>query len=76
MRKLLSIIALSALLSGVARAEPKVDVISEKFNGAVSTVSNFVNSEIDKTKKFQKENWVMMKADLRTLLVNIGLVKE
>ena len=76
MRKLLSIIALSALLSGVARAEPKMDVISEKFNGAVSTVSNFVNSEIDKTKKFQKENWVMMKADLRTLLVNIGLVKE
>tara|TARA_Y100000590_G_scaffold123976_1_gene141796 strand:+ start:295 stop:510 length:216 start_codon:yes stop_codon:yes gene_type:complete len=71
MRKLLTIIALSAFLSGVAYAEPKGNVIADKINA----VGAFVNSEIEKTKEFQKKNWAMMKTDITKLFQKIGLVK-
>ena len=50
------IVVIFLLSMGIAKAEPKSNIVFEKVNGAVVTVTDFVNYEIDKTKKHQAVN--------------------
>ena len=63
--------AISFALSGVATAEEKTYTFQE-FGHSVSQVpikvGNFVSNEIEKTKEFQKANWLKLKADLSNLI--------
>ena len=69
------IVVIFLLSMGIANAEPKSNIISEKINGAVVVVTDFVGSEIDKTKEYQKKSWASAKLQLSDLLKKIGLVE-
>ena len=69
------IVIIFLLSMGIANSEPKSNMIADKFNGAVLTVTNFVGSEIDKTKEYQKKSWASAKLQLSDLLKKLGLVK-
>ena len=69
------IVVIFLLSMGIAKAEPKSNIVFEKVNGAVVTVTDFVNYEIDKTKKYQAKKWTNTKTQLSDLLKKIGLVK-
>ena len=69
------IVVIFLLSMGIANAEPKSNIISEKINGAVVVVTDFVGLEIDKTKEYQKKSWASAKLQLSDLLKKIGLVK-
>ena len=69
------IVVIFLLSMGIANAEPKSNIISEKINGAVVVVTDFDNFEIDKTKEYQKKSWASAKLQLSDLLKKVGLVK-
>ena len=63
MKKLIGTIILSlGLMGGVALAEdtPKVDIGTK--------VSTHISNEIEKTKEFQKKNWLAMKKQFGDLI--------
>ena len=61
---ILCVILLGVMLSNVVADEPKTYTISEVKTAVFnipSNVSNFLTSEVEKTKAYQKESWAEMK---------------
>ena len=61
---ILCVILLGVMLSNVVADEPKTYTISEVKTAVFnipSNVSNFLTSEVEKTKAYQKESWADMK---------------
>ena len=59
------IVVIFLLSMGIAKAEPKSNIVFEKVNGAVVTVTDFVNSEID------IPTFVLCKIQLKLFLTKI-----
>ena len=73
---MVTIMALVILLAtGLAKAEEK-SITPQEFATAISEVpgkfSNFVASEVEKTKKYQKESWAESKIQLANLKLKIS----
>ena len=61
---ILCVILLGVMLSNVVADEPKTYTVSEVKTAVFnipSNVSNFLTSEVEKTKAYQKESWADMK---------------
>ena len=65
---ILCVILLGVMLSNVVADEPKTYTISEVKTAVFnipSNVSNFLTSEVEKTKAYQKESWADGKLQLQ-----------
>ena len=71
---LVILLALPLLATSPARADDK-SITPQEFATAISEVpgkvSNFVASEVEKTKQFQKENWANTKVQFADLKLKI-----